>query len=144
MNNGVPYNAIKLFEKSYRDALSVLLDAKKCGEISEENYYIMINKMGDRSISLDNDIIKINNVKRFLPILLTIEVGIITIQNFVCFGQYEQLFFFLINGFLMFIILLVLFFFIYKEIKLNENKILKYQFECMSHVCKYKYHLNVI
>ena len=77
MNNEVPYNAIKLFEKSYSDALSVLLDAKKCGEITEENYYIMVNKMGDRSINVDKDIIKINNVKRFLPILLAIEVEIV-------------------------------------------------------------------
>ncbi len=133
-----PSKQINDLKKSCSESMNVLYDALKIGEINREKYDFYTNKLLERSINIDKDIKRVNWIKRFLPILLAIEVLHITLQFFPWYWRFEQSCSGLNNWFLIFIGLLILFYFIIKEIKVSDNKILAYKQDCMSSISEGK------
>jgi|GEM_PF-3373873 len=129
--------------KKYRsESMNVLHDALNAKEICQQDYGSYTKELFRRYDHFDKAIRRLTWIKRFLPVLLAIEVLHITLHFYQWYWQFEQLLPGLNNCFLIIIELFILFYFLIKEIQFSDAKIFAYQNYCWAFVAKYKYNMD--
>jgi len=124
------------FKKMSSEAMEVLFEAERKNKISDQEYE---NKADEIERQLKFILKKewiFNSIKLSLPILITLEVGHITLQEFQWYEQIQRIPSGLNKYFLLFIIALILIYFI-EEI-IIRRKFPEYKQEIMSIVLRYK------
>ena len=136
------------WESSYHQSLSALAISYNNDKITkdkEKKESNEINKQKDHVDSLRKRKKVLIYIRQLLPILLTIEVGHITLQVFQWSWLYEWILPIiglnivgLNKGFLIVIIAYIFFYFIIRT-TLNDEKILKYELHNISVIAKYRF-----
>ena len=128
---------IRFWESSHHQSLSALATANNNSKITKEDKKKEadeINKQLKHVSWLRKSMKVLICIRQVLPILLTIEVGLITLQSF----QWLPPLIGLNKGFLILIITITLFYFIIRIIS-NDKKILEYELYNTNVIAEYKF-----
>ncbi len=131
----VSYKRIIDFENTYHRALSNLVKAQRAGTINEEQHREAANEINEQFRVANRYIKWAVLFKRFLPILLIIEILHITLKEYF----YEWTVPGLNKLFLIVIIVLMLLYYMIKEFKLNNTKLNDYEAHIISVEARYIY-----
>ncbi|MDD1745344.1 MAG: hypothetical protein LUQ20_05995 [Candidatus Methanoperedens sp.] len=135
----VSYRRIIDFENTYNRTLSNIAIAQRGGRINEEQHMMAAKEINEQFRVANRYIKWAALFKRFLPILLLVEILHITLKDIQWSYWYEWILPGLNNIFLTSIIIVILLYYIVKEFKLNHTKLNDYEANIISVEARYVY-----